>query len=77
VLWQTSTSNVPGGPVIFFNLEDGENIGDWLKKREKPDYELFQRVELPRFLQKPSGQGGRPSQSMTIGTSKVTSAGLR
>jgi hypothetical protein len=77
VLWQTSTSNVPGGPVIFFNLEDGENIGDWLKKREKPDYELFQRVELPRFLQKPNGQGGRPSQSMTIGTSKVTGAGLR
>ncbi len=77
VLWQTSTSNVPGGPVIFFNLEDGENIGDWLKKREKPDYELFQRVELPRFLQRPSGQGGRPSQSMTLGTSKVTSAGLR
>lgn len=77
VLWQTSTSNVPGGPVIFFNLEDGENIGDWLKKREKPDYELFQRVELPRFLQKPSGQGGRPNQSMTIGTSQVTSAGLR
>jgi hypothetical protein len=77
VLWQTSTSNVPGGPVIFFNLEDGENIGDWLKKREKPDYELFQRVELPRFLQRPTGQGGRPSQSMTIGTSKVTAQGLQ
>lgn len=77
VLWQTSSSNVPGGPVLFFNLEDGENIGDWLKKREKPDYELFQRVELPRFLQRPSGQGGRPSQSMTLGTSQVTSAGLR
>ncbi len=77
VLWQTSTSNVPGGPVIFFNLEDGENIGDWLKKREKPDYELFQRAELPRFLQRPNGQGRGPSQSMTLGTSQVTAAGLR
>jgi hypothetical protein len=77
VLWQTSTSNVPGGPVIFFNLEDGENIGDWLKKREKPDFELFQRAELPRFLQRPNGQGRGPSQSMTLGTSQVSSAGLR
>ena len=75
-VWQTSTTNVPGGPVIFFNLEEGENIGTWLKKHEKPNYELFQTVQLPRFLQRPSATAG-PSGSLTLGTSQVTAAGLR
>jgi hypothetical protein len=76
VVWETSSSNVPGGPVIFFNLEDGENIGSWLKKREKPDYAMFDRVELPKFLQKPSAAGGATG-SLTLGTSRVTVAGIR
>ena len=74
-VWQTQSSNVPGGPVIFFNLEEGENIGSWLAKRQKPDYGLFERVELPRFLQRPGAAG--PSGSMTLGTSQVTAGGLR
>ena len=75
-VWQTQSSNVPGGPVIFFNLEEGENIGSWLAKRQKPDYGLFERVELPRFLQRPGAAAG-PSGSMTLGTSQVTAGGLR
>lgn len=75
-VWRTQSSNVPGGPIIFFNLEEGENIGTWLAKREKPDYGLFARVELPRFLQRP-GAGAGPGGSLTLGTSQVTSTGLR
>ena len=75
-VWRTQSSNVPGGPIIFFNLEDGENIGTWLAKREKPDYGLFERVELPRFLQRP-GAGAGPGGSLTLGTSQVTGAGLK
>lgn len=75
-VWRTQSSNVPGGPIIFFNLEEGENIGSWLAKRQKPDYGLYDRVELPRFLQRPSATAG-PSGSMTLGTSQVTAGGLR
>ena len=62
--------------MIFFNLEEGENIGSWLAKRQKPDYALFERVELPRFLQRPSA-GGAAGGSLTLGTSQVTASGLR
>ncbi|MFM7076034.1 MAG: SHD1 domain-containing protein [Planctomycetaceae bacterium] len=75
-VWRTQSSNVPGGPVVFFNLEEGENIGSWLAKRQKPDYGLFERVELPRFLQRPTA-GGAAGGSPTLGTSQVTTAGLR
>ena len=77
-VWRTQSSNVPGGPIIFFNLEEGENVGTWLAKREKPDYGLFERVELPRLLQRPgAGAGGGPGGSLTLGTSQVTGAGLK
>jgi hypothetical protein len=75
-LWQTSSTNVPGGPVIFFDLKEGENIGTWLKKREKPDYTLFSRVELPKYLQKPAPNATSPTGSLTLGTSRMTTAGI-
>jgi hypothetical protein len=75
-VWRTQSSNLPGGPVIFFQLEDGENIGTWLKKHEKPDYAFFNRVQLPRLLQRPAATGA-PTGSLTLGRSTVTAGGLR
>jgi WD40 repeat protein len=69
--WETTGTNVP----FFVSLKQGENIGDHLRQREKPDYAFFDRVELPRFLQKPTkGQGA--GNSLTLGKSNVTTAGL-
>jgi len=70
--WETSGTNVP----FVIMLKAGENIGDHLRAREKPDYSFFERVELPQLLQKPvSGQGA--GNSLTLGQSRVTTGGLR
>jgi hypothetical protein len=70
--WETSSSNVPG----FIVLNDGENIEGYLRAHEKPDYTFFERVELPKFLQKPAaGAGG--GGSLTLGQSQVTTSGVR
>jgi hypothetical protein len=70
-VWETSGSNVPGGLM----LKRGENIEGKLREFEKPDFTWFDRIELPKLLQKPSGGQGRGSQ--TVGQSKVTTAGLK
>ncbi len=76
-IWETSISNVPGGGFIFIRLEEGENVGTWLKKREKPDYEFFGRVELPKYLLKPvATTGNTSSRSLTLGSSRMTPAGI-
>ena len=70
--WETSGTNVP----FIISLKQGENIGSHLKAREKPDYAFFERVELPKLLQKPTaGQGS--GGSLTLGQSKITTAGVR
>jgi len=70
--WESSGTNVS----FVISLKKGENIGDHLRSREKPDYAFFERVELPKFLQKPSaGQG--VGNSLTLGQSRLTTAGLR
>lgn len=70
--WEASSTNVPG----VVSLKKGENIGSVLKEREKPDYGFFDRVELPRFLQKPAGGQG-PNRSLTLGQSRVGSGGIK
>ncbi|MGE5193944.1 MAG: WD40 repeat domain-containing protein, partial [Deltaproteobacteria bacterium] len=70
--WESSVTNVPG----VISLKRGENIGSVLKANEKPNYDFFDRVELPKFLQKPpEGQG--PGRSLTLGQSRLTTAGIR
>jgi WD40 repeat protein len=70
--WETSGSNVPG----VVSLKKGENIADKLRESEKPDYGFFDRVQLPKFLQKPT-QGQGAGSSLTLGQSNVTTSGLQ
>ena len=70
--WETSSSNVPG----VISLKKGENVGDKLREFEKPNYAFFDKVELPRFLQKPT-QGKGPGSSLTMGQSRLTTSGLQ
>lgn len=64
--WQVQASNVPG----FVRLTEGETMEQFLKRQEKPNYGYFERVTLPKILTKPTG-------SPTLGSSKVTVAGLQ
>ncbi len=64
--WEQSGTNVPGS----LSLKDGEAITDALRRHEFPNYAWFDRVELPVVLRKPTG-------SPTLGTTRVTDAGLR
>lgn len=66
VCWQTSGSSVPG----FIQLKDGESIEQVLRRSERPNYSVFQNVELPKMLMKPSGGEG-------LGTSQVTVSGVQ
>jgi len=70
--WQTAGSNIPG--VIM--LKKGENVAGVLSKAsEAPSYAFYDRVVLPKFLQKPSDQGA--ASGHTLGGSQVTPEGLR
>ena len=65
--WEISKSSVPG----MFRLEKGETMEQHLKQSEHPDYGWFSQVELPKVVQKPN------SGAATLGTSQVTTAGLK
>jgi hypothetical protein len=64
--WETSAGNVP----FFVRLKEDQTMQQYLKEHEKPNYDWFTKVELPKLLTKPTG---RP----TLGTSQVTTAGVR
>jgi hypothetical protein len=63
-VWQTSTSSVP----FAIQLKEGETINQVLRASEKPNYKLFETVELPKLLAKPSAKGG-------LGSTRVTASG--
>jgi hypothetical protein len=70
--WEATATNVP----FIVTLKKGENIGTHLSQREKPDYDFFSRVEIPKFLQKPvAGQGA--GRSLTLGQSRLSTNGIR
>ena len=70
--WESSGSNIS----FIISLSRDDNIENYLRQREKPDYTFFDRAELPKFLQKPTaGQG--PGRSLTLGQSTITTAGLK
>jgi hypothetical protein len=71
VAWQTTGTNVP----FFVQLKRGENMEGHLRSLEKPQYGFFEGVHLPKFLQKPAGNG--PQALHTIGQSRVTTTGIR
>jgi hypothetical protein len=65
-LWQTSSLNIPH----TVRLEEGETMQEHLRKRERPNYALYQTVELPRLLLRTKG-------SDALGSSQVTMTGVR
>jgi WD40 repeat protein len=65
--WQSAAGSIP----FFVRLKEGETMEQYLKEHEKPNYEWFEKVELPKLLIKPTG--GAPG----LGTSRVTTGGLR
>jgi WD40 repeat protein len=65
--WQSSSVNIP----FFVRLKEGETMEQYLKAHEKPNYDWFDKVQLPKLLTKPTT--GAPG----LGTSRVTTAGLR
>jgi hypothetical protein len=64
--WEQTGTNIPSS----FSLKDDEAITDAIKRFEKPNYGWFEKVELPLVLRKPTGES-------TLGTTQVTTAGLR
>ena len=66
VAWESSSYNIPR----FVKLRNGQTMEQYLKEQEKPNYEFFSRVEIPKLLTKPTG---KPA----IGFSRVSSAGVR
>ena len=73
VVWETTQSNAP----FFVQLKRGENMESHLREREKPNYEFFEKVQLPKFLQKPVAGGQGTGNSLTLGQSKITTSGIR
>jgi hypothetical protein len=71
--WETAATNVP---VFIVHLKKGENIESHLRGLEKPNYEIFDRVELPKFIQKPAA-GKAAGGSLTLGQSRVTASGIQ
>jgi hypothetical protein len=72
-VWQTQGTNVP----YFVTLKRGENIEGVLRKAgEQPNYNFFETVSLPKFLQRPS-EGSGPQSRQTLGGSRVTPSGLQ
>lgn len=51
-------------------LKEGQTMEAYLKEQEKPNYEFFTRVELPKLVTRPTG-------TPTLGTSQVSTAGVR
>jgi hypothetical protein len=65
-IWETSSSNVPG----FLQLKEGETVEQRLRQHEKPNYDWFKAIEIPKIATKSSANG-------TLGQSIVTTAGLQ
>jgi hypothetical protein len=64
--WEVSASSVPG----VAHLKDGQTMQQFLQEHEHPNYDWFGTVELPKVVQKPT------AGSQTIGTTRLTTAGL-
>ena len=72
---KTKMLNLSNKP-FFVQLKRGENMESYLRSCEKPNYEFFEQVQLPKFLQKPvTGQGA--GNSLTLGQSRITPGGFR
>jgi hypothetical protein len=64
--WETSSYNIPH----IVSLRNGQTMEAFLKEQEKPNFDFFSNVELPKLLTRPTG-------APTLGSSQVTTAGIR
>lgn len=72
VVWQAQGGNIPG----IISVGRGENVASILEKAsQQPAWGFYQRVELPRFLQRPTAGTG-PGSGQTLGKSQVTTSGV-
>jgi hypothetical protein len=60
--WQTGSSSIPH----MIQLKEGETIDQVLRRSEKPTYGLFEKVELPKLLAKPSESRGLGMTRLTV-----------
>jgi hypothetical protein len=67
VLWQTGSSNVPG---IIVHLKQGETMEQHLRDQEKPNYQIFETVTLPKQLTK-------PTKGSALGMTRISATGLQ
>lgn len=71
-LWETSHTNISR----IIRLRPGDNIESYLRRASaKPNYQLYQSVAIPEFLQKPSKAKGRRGGD-TIGASDLSVNGV-
>ena len=66
VAWESSSYNIPH----FVSLRNGQTMEEYLKEQEKPNYDFFSKIELPKLLTRPTG-------APTLGSSRVSPAGIR
>ncbi|MDI9443654.1 MAG: hypothetical protein GXY25_13160 [Pirellulaceae bacterium] len=65
--WKSLGNNLPG---FIVHLGKDQTMKQYIKEREKPNYEYFDRIELPKLLTKPTG-------APTLGSSQVTVSGIQ
>lgn len=64
--WRSQAANIP----FFVRLKQGETMEQHLREHEKPNYQFFDSVDLPKLLTKPNGQ-------QTLGSSRILPNGIR
>lgn len=64
--WESSTYNIPH----MVMLRNGQTMEQYLREQEKPNFDFFSRVELPKILTRPTG-------TPTLGSSQVSGSGIR
>lgn len=73
-LWEARSTNAPG---FLLRLKDGENIESALRKYEKPNYDWFGHIRLPKYLQKNSSAEPGVQSGFGLGQSRITVSGIR
>ncbi len=71
VAWESAASTLPF--VDFAHLGPNESLADHVKKFEKPNYDFFAHVEVPRLVARPKPG----ANTFTLGTSQISATGVR
>jgi hypothetical protein len=70
VAWEASASTMPR--FDFAHLDPDETLADHVKKFDKPNYDFFEHLEIPRLIARP-----KPGGSLALGVSQISAAGVR